>query len=213
MLCKPRIFTTGSIVLLLSIIAIGASTSRAYHIEKVADGHYEITCNDGTTILYHGNGDGAIDRANVWCEDRGGVAYFGDADVEDALDTASACGLESSVTIAKDMGGGNYVALTEQDVASMLSDVPFDSHVELPGYRPVSLIVNGVQLIPNPITNLASLPVLEIHSNMSGSTSVVSGTPVPEQCQVPISPVAVAGLAALLAGTLFVASRRRMLAS
>jgi hypothetical protein len=176
----------------------------AYHIERVADGHYEITCNDGTTILHHGNGDTAIDAANEFCEDHGGIANVSDDDIENALDTLESCGLPSSIVVAQPLGGGMYDALTAADVDTLLSGVPFGSSVELPGYQVVGLVINGTELIQSPDPSLPSLPVLEVFSDTEATGQVaVSGGTLPAVCTVPLGSISLVALivAFILLGT------------
>lgn len=173
-----------------------------------------IVCNDGfSTYSPGGSVGGSMQYAEVVCDGHGGIAPIDDSDVLDALSLLEPNDPPSAVTFAKDLGAAGHQPLTLAELEVIIAGSS-GQPVELTDYEPVSIGVGGRELLPSPVTGLASLPLLEIYSNEDDLGVAVGGVAAAQP--LPMGDFAAAWTTILIGSTgvaALVIHRRRWIAA
>jgi hypothetical protein len=169
-----------------------------------------IVCNDGNLTYFPGTLPDAINYAPIFCANHGGVSEVTDAAVETAVQEIATCDAPSGVSVAQDLGGGSWQALTLSEVRAMIESAG-GNPVELPQHRLVSVVVGGNELLVNPVPNLPMIRISAVYSDEHETGQTVGGPTTPSSCfEVPMPRTTAALLAlAILAGYSLVARRQQ----
>lgn len=173
-------------------------------------GQWLVVCNDGTTWALSGGYAYVTGVGGILCGNHGGIAGITDTDVLSAIQSIATCDAPSSLTIALDRGGGDYEALTVQDIQDRLV-ASGGEPVELTGYQLVSLDLGGTQLVPDPVQGLPSIAIGAVYSDEDDDGTFVGGRTVPASC--PATPLPFPGSAGPLIGLLLAACGAAILAT
>lgn len=204
--------------MVLGLFGLGAREARAYFFWS-PDPCCEVwlaVCNDGTPFLMPGSGlseanFGAMQGlAQGLCSNHGGLADITNGGLSNALASLATCDEPSSVTVARRVSPTSYEALTLAQARAMAAQSQ-GQPVPLPGYEIVSVKIGQIELDPNPIQGLSSMPLRIIYSDEFETGQIVGGLTLAAACmEVPIPRSGLAMLGVVLAafGAIAMVTRR-----